>query len=317
MLFRRAPDIKASEITDYKLYLNRRSFLIGAAALALAPSGSEATVAPKGPPLAAKRNEAFAVEDPWTKFESITTYNNFYEFGVNKKDPARLAHTLKPRPWTVLVEGHVARPKRYDIDELIRLFPLEERVYRLRCVEGWSMVIPWIGYPLASLIKRVEPSSQAKFVEFTTLLDPEQFPAQRKGLFNFGGLDWPYVEGLRMDEALNPLTLLTFGLYGQVLPNQDGAPVRIIVPWKYGFKSAKSIVRIRFVSEQPKTTWEKAAPNEYGFYSNVNPGVDHPRWSQATERRIGEFRRRKTLTFNGYADQVGGLYAGMDLKKHY
>jgi sulfoxide reductase catalytic subunit YedY len=317
MLFRRAPDIKSSEITDYKLYLNRRSFLIGAAALALAPSGSEAAVAPKGQPLAANRNGAFTVEDPWTKFESITTYNNFYEFGVDKDDPARLAHTLKPRPWTVLVEGHIARPKRYDIDELIRLFPLEERVYRLRCVEGWSMVIPWIGYPLASLIKRVEPTSQAKFVEFTTLLDPEQFPAQRKGLFNFGGLDWPYVEGLRMDEALNPLTLLTFGLYGQVLPNQDGAPARIVVPWKYGFKSAKSIVRIRFVSEQPKNTWEKAAPNEYGFYSNVNPGVDHPRWSQATERRIGEFRRRKTLMFNGYADQVGGLYAGMDLKKYY
>ncbi len=317
MLIRRAPDIQSSEITDYKLYLNRRSFLLGAAALALAPSGAEATVAPKGQPLAAKRNEAFTVEGPWTKFESITTYNNFYEFGVNKDDPARLAHTLKPRPWTVLVEGHVARPKRYDVDELVRLFPLEERVYRLRCVEGWSMIIPWIGYSLASLIKRVEPTSQAKFVEFTTLLDPEQFPAQRKGLFNFTGLDWPYVEGLRMDEALNPLTLLTFGLYGQVLPNQDGTPVRIVVPWKYGFKSAKSIVRIRFVSEQPKSTWEKAAPNEYGFYSNVNPNVDHPRWSQATERRIGEFRRRKTLMFNGYADQVGALYAGMDLKKYY
>jgi sulfoxide reductase catalytic subunit YedY len=236
---------------------------------------------------------------------------------VNKEDPARLAHTLRPRPWTVQVDGHVGRPKTYDIDELIRLFPLEERVYRLRCVEAWSMVIPWIGFPLASLIKRVEPTGQAKFVEFTTLLDPEQFPGQRKGFFNFSGLDWPYVEGLRLDEALHPLTLLTVGLYGQVLPNQNGAPVRVVVPWKYGFKSAKSIVRIRFVSEQPKTAWEKAAPQEYGFYSNVNPTVDHPRWTQGTERRIGEFRRRPTLPFNGYADQVGHLYAGLDLKKYY
>ncbi|MEK6666811.1 MAG: protein-methionine-sulfoxide reductase catalytic subunit MsrP, partial [candidate division NC10 bacterium] len=272
---------------------------------------------PAGQPLPAKRNPAFALEDGPTKFESVTTYNNFYEFGVNKEDPARLAHTLRPRPWTVEVGGHVQRPKTYDIDELIRLFPLEERVYRLRCVEGWSMVIPWVGFPLSALIKQVEPTGQAKFVEFTTLLDPEQFPGQRKGFFNFSGLDWPYIEGLRLDEALHPLTLLTVGLYGQVLPNQNGAPVRVVVPWKYGFKSAKSIVRIRFVSEQPKTAWEKAAPQEYGFYSNVNPTVDHPRWSQATERRIGEFRRRPTLPFNGYADQVGHLYAGLDLKKYY
>jgi sulfoxide reductase catalytic subunit YedY len=318
MLIRRAPDIKSSEITDSRLYLNRRSFMIGAAALALAPSRVAAAGPPAGQPLASTRNPVFTVEDPPTKFESVTTYNNFYEFGVNKEDPARLAHTLRPRPWTVEVSGHVRRPKTYDIDELIRLFPLEERVYRLRCVEGWSMVIPWIGCPLASLIKRVEPTSQAKFVEFTTLLDPEQFPAQRKGLFNlFSSLEWPYVEGLRLDEALHPLTLLTFGLYGQLLPNQNGAPVRVVVPWKYGFKSAKSIVRIRFVSEQPKTAWEKAAPNEYGFYSNANPTVDHPRWSQATERRIGEFRRRKTLPFNGYADQVSSLYSGMDLRKFY
>jgi len=317
MLIRRAPDIKSSEITDEKLYLNRRSFLIGAAALALAPSGTAVAAPPGGQPLPAKRNPAFALEDGPTKFESVTTYNNFYEFGVNKEDPARLAHTLRPRPWTVQVDGHVGRPKTYDIDELIRLFPLEERVYRLRCVEAWSMVIPWIGFPLASLIKRVEPTGQAKFVEFTTLLDPEQFPGQRKGFFNFSGLDWPYVEGLRLDEALHPLTLLTVGLYGQVLPNQNGAPVRVVVPWKYGFKSAKSIVRIRFVSEQPKTAWEKAAPQEYGFYSNVNPTVDHPRWTQGTERRIGEFRRRPTLPFNGYADQVAQLYAGLDLKKYY
>ena len=317
MLIRRAPDIKSSEITDPQVYLNRRSFMIGMAAMALAPSGLAAAASPTGEPLQAARNEAFAVEDPPTKLESVTTYNNFYEFGVNKDDPARLADTLKPRPWSVEVTGHIKYPKTYDVDELMRLFPLEERVYRLRCVEGWSMVIPWIGYPLASLIKRVEPTGRAEFVEFTTLLDPEQFPAQRKSLFNLAGLDWPYVEGLRLDEALHPLTLLTFGLFGQVLPNQNGAPVRIVVPWKYGFKSAKSIVRIRFVSEQPKTTWEKAAPHEYGFYSNVNPAVDHPRWSQATERRIGEFRRRKTLMLNGYADQVASLYAGMDLKKSY
>jgi sulfoxide reductase catalytic subunit YedY len=317
MLIRRAPDIKSSEITDFQLYLNRRSFLIGLAAMALAPSGRSAAAASAGEPLKAKRNERFAVEDAPTTLKSITTYNNFYEFGVNKDDPSRLAHTLKPRPWTIQVDGHVARPKKYDIEELMRLFSLEERVYRLRCVEGWSMVIPWIGYPLASLIKRVQPTSKAKFVEFTTLIDPEQFPGQRKGFLSFSSLEWPYVEGLRMDEALHPLTLLTFGLYGQVLPNQNGAPVRVVVPWKYGFKSAKSIVRIRFVSEQPKTAWEKATPSEYGFYSNVNPAVDHPRWSQATERRIGEFRRRQTLTFNGYADQVASLYTGMDLKKHY
>ena len=322
MLIRRAPDITSSEITPESLYLNRRQFIAGAMAATLSPvlllpSASEAATPPAGQPLKAKRNGAFTVEDASTKFENVTTYNNFYEFGPNKDDPARLAHTLKPRPWTVVVDGHVARPKQYDVDELLRVSPLEERVYRLRCVEGWSMVIPWVGYPLASLIKRVEPTGQAKFVEFTTLVDPDQFPGQRKGLFNLTGLDWPYVEALRLDEALHPLTLLTFGLYGQVLPNQNGAPVRMVVPWKYGFKSAKSIVRIRFVSEQPKITWEKAAPHEYGFYSNVNPDVDHPRWSQATERRIGEFRRRKTLMFNGYADQVASLYTGLDLRKNY
>jgi sulfoxide reductase catalytic subunit YedY len=210
----------------------------------------------------------------------------------------------------------VNKPKTFDIDELMRLFPLEERVYSLRCVEAWSMVIPWIGFPLASLLKRVEPNGQAKYVEFTTLLDPNQFPGQKPGLFG-SSLDWPYVEGLRLDEAMHPLTLLTVGMYGKVLPNQNGAPVRVVVPWKYGFKSAKSIVRIRLVSEQPKTAWEKAASQEYGFYSNVNPAVSHPRWSQADERRIGEFRRRPTLPFNGYAEQVASLYAGMDLKKNY
>jgi sulfoxide reductase catalytic subunit YedY len=316
MLIRRAPRFTAGEITDPKLYLSRRELMAGAAALALAPSAGAAAT-PKGQPLSATRNAAFSLTEPPTKIDHATTYNNFYEFGVNKDDPSRLAHTLRPRPWTIQVDGLAHKPKTFDIDELIHLFPLEERVYSLRCVEAWSMVIPWIGFPLASLLKRVEPTGQAKFVEFTTLLDPAQFPAQKPGFFGYSSLDWPYVEGLRLDEALHPLALLTVGMYGQVLPNQNGAPVRMVVPWKYGFKSAKSIVRIRLVSEQPKTSWEKAAPQEYGFYSNVNPAVSHPRWSQADERRIGEFRRRTTLPFNGYADQVASLYTGMDLKKFY
>jgi len=318
MLIRRAERFKASDVTDEKLYLNRRAFIAGgAAAVALgAYDVADAAAPPAGAPLKAERNEALSVKDAATKLESATTYNNFYEFGVNKDDPAREAHRLKTRPWTVKVEGLVHKPKTYDIDDLVRAFTLEERVYALRCVEAWSMVIPWIGVPLSALLKQVEPTSQAKFVEFTTLLDPAQFPGQKPGFFG-GGLDWPYVEGLRLDEALHPLTLLTVGMYGQVLPNQNGAPIRVVVPWKYGFKSAKSIVRIRLVSEQPKTAWEKAAAQEYGFYSNVNPNVSHPRWSQATERRIGEFRRRPTLMFNGYADQVGSLYTGMDLKKYY
>jgi sulfoxide reductase catalytic subunit YedY len=317
MLIRRAPRFAASEITDPTLYLSRRELIAGAAAaLALSP-GPGAAAAPALATLAATRNPAFSLSEAQTKFEAATTYNNFYEFGVNKDDPSRLGHTLRPRPWTVQVDGFVGKPKTFDIDELIRLFPLEERVYSLRCVEAWSMVIPWIGFPLVSLLKRVEPTGQAKFVEFTTLLDPNQFPAQKPGFFGFSSLDWPYVEGLRLDEAMHPLTLLTVGMYGKVLPNQNGAPVRVVIPWKYGFKSAKSIVRIHLVSEQPKTAWEKAAPQEYGFYSNVNPAVSHPRWSQADERRIGEFRRRPTLPFNGYADQVASLYAGMDLKKYY
>jgi sulfoxide reductase catalytic subunit YedY len=317
MLIRRAPRFTASEITDPKLYLSRRELISGAAAaLVLAPVlGAAAT--PAREPLPATPNTALSSSEPPAKVESATTYNNFYEFGVNKEDPARLAHTLKPRPWTVQVDGLVHKPKTFDIDELIRLFPLEERVYSLRCVEAWSMVIPWIGFPLASLLRRVDPTGQARFVEFTTLLDPNQFPAQKPGLFGFASLDWPYAEGLRLDEAMHPLTLLTVGMYGTVLPNQNGAPVRVVVPWKYGFKSAKSIVRIRLVSEQPRTSWEKAAPREYGFYSNVNPAVSHPRWSQADERRIGEFRRRPTLPFNGYGDQVASLYAGMDLRKNY
>ncbi len=319
MLIRRAPRFTASEITEHALFLRRREFLTGAAALAFWPFGGsepQAAPPPAGQPLQAKRNPSFAVADSPTKLESATSYNNFYEFGVNKEDPAALAGHFKTRPWTLRVEGEVHKPRTYDIDELLKL-PLEERIYPLRCVEGWSMVIPWIGVPLRTLLKQVEPTGRAKFVEFTTLLDPEQFPGQKPSVFNFSSLDWPYVEGLRLDEAMHPLTLVTVGMYGQVLPNQNGAPVRIVVPWKYGFKSAKSLVRIRLVPDQPKTAWEKAAPQEYGFYANVNPTVDHPRWSQATERRLGEFLRRKTLMFNGYADQVGGMYAGMDLRKNF
>ena len=312
---------RSSEITPEALVLNRRAFIAGAAALAVTGcEGTEGVAAPapaSGPPLAAARNEALSVKDAPTKYEAATTYNNFYEFGVNKEDPAREAHRLRVRPWTIQVDGLVSKPKTFDIEEVLRLAPLEERVYSLRCVEAWSMIIPWIGYPLNVLLKRVEPTGQAKYVEFTTLLDPEQFPGQKKGLLNFSGLEWPYVEGLRLDEAFHPLTLLTLGMYGKVLPNQNGAPIRMVVPWKYGFKSAKSIVRIRLVSEEPKTAWNKAAPQEYGFYSNVNPNVSHPRWSQATERRIGEFRRRPTLMFNGYAEQVAPLYTGMDLRKFY
>jgi len=322
MLIRRAPRFKSSEITDEKLYLRRREFISGAAAAALAPFAAAApdpaeAKTPAGAPLKATKNAKFVNPDPPTDFQAATTYNNFYEFGTDKEDPSRNAHTLKPRPWAVQLDGLVAKPQKLDIDQILTLAPLEERVYSLRCVEAWSMVIPWIGYPLSVLLKRAEPTSQAKFVEFTTLVDPEQFPAQRKGILSFGGLDWPYIEGLRLDEAMHPLTLLTLGMYGQVLPNQNGAPIRMVIPWKYGFKSIKSIVRIRLVSEQPKITWEKQAPQEYGFYSNVNPTVDHPRWTQATERRIGEFRRRKTLPFNGYDDQVASLYAGMDLRKSF
>jgi sulfoxide reductase catalytic subunit YedY len=259
-----------------------------------------------------ERGRQGTLEDKLNSYEDITTYNNFYEFGTDKGDPAKYARTLKPRPWAVEVSGEVHRRRVYDIDELLRLFPLEERVYRLRCVEAWSMVSPWEGFPLASLLKRVEPTSHARYVEFTTLYDPEQMPGQRRGI-----LPWPYVEGLRLDEAMNPLTILAAGLYGRVLPNQNGAPIRLVVPWKYGFKSIKSIVRIRLVRDQPRTTWNLVAPHEYGFYANVNPDVDHPRWSQKRERRIGELVKRPTLFLNGYADQVAHLYAGMDLRKYF
>jgi sulfoxide reductase catalytic subunit YedY len=312
----------ASEITPREVYEERRKFIARMALGAVAGSAlwemanREAFAqAPAGQKLAARANPGLSTTEPRTPFKDATNYNNYYEFGLDKGDPADNAHTLKTRPWTVSIEGEIKKPMRLDIDGLMKLAPLEERVYRLRCVEGWSMVIPWVGYSLSNLIKHVEPNGNAKYVEFTTLADPKQMPGLRSGV-----LDWPYVEGLRLDEAMHPLALLTVGMYGQVLPNQNGAPVRVVVPWKYGFKSAKSIVRIRFTRDQPKTAWNDSAPSEYGFYSNVNPKVDHPRWSQATERRIGEDgffkKKRETLMFNGYPE-VASLYAGMDLKKFF
>jgi sulfoxide reductase catalytic subunit YedY len=265
--------------------------------------------AARGGELTIARRGVFAVDDAPTPYGDVTSYNNFYEFGTGKGDPAEYAHTLRPRPWTVTIAGEVQKPQRLDIDQLLGWFPLEERVYRMRCVEAWSMVIPWVGFPLGDLLRRCEPTSRAKYVAFTTLLDLAQMPQQRRRV-----LDWPYVEGLRIDEAMHPLAILAVGLYGRTLPNQNGAPLRLVVPWKYGFKGIKSIVRIELTEAQPPTTWNLAAPHEYGFYANVNPAVDHPRWSQATERRIGELRRRPTLPFNGYAEQVASLYAGMDLR---
>jgi sulfoxide reductase catalytic subunit YedY len=319
MLIKKASAIQSSEITDTTLYLERRRFLqtasavfLTAAATALAPGLSGRAVAQTREKLAGVQKSPISTDEPLTPFEDITTYNNFYEFGTDKDSPAKLAKNFRTRPWSVAVEGEVNKPAVYELDDLIKPQALEERIYRLRCVEGWSMVIPWVGFPLGEVIKRFEPTSKAKFVEFTTILDPEQMPGQRRKV-----LKWPYVEGLRLDEAMHPLTILAVGLYGEVLPNQNGAPLRLVVPWKYGFKSIKSIVKMRFVEQQPMSTWEAAAPNEYGFYSNVNPDVPHPRWSQARERRIGEFSKRKTLMFNGYADQVAQLYTGMDLKKYF
>jgi len=316
MLIKQAPDIRPSEITDESLYLRRREFLqaaavpvLAAAAAGLAPV---ALAAAQDDPLPNVRKGAITINEPWTPYEDVTTYNNFYEFGTDKADPARNVRSFRLRPWTVKIDGLVNKPGDYGVDDLMKAQPLEERVYRLRCVEAWSMVIPWVGFSLRDVITRVEPQSGAKFIEFTTLFDPKQMPGQRVPV-----LKWPYVEGLRLDEAMHPLAMLAVGLYGKVLPVQNGAPLRLVVPWKYGFKSIKSIVRMRFVDRQPVSSWQASAPQEYGFYSNVNPEVDHPRWSQARERRIGEFLKRKTLMFNGYADQVAGLYAGMDLKKHY
>jgi sulfoxide reductase catalytic subunit YedY len=318
----------ASEITSQAQYLNRRAWLqtlalgAGGAALAGWATREAWALAPRPGRLAALDASPSAVAgaqtmEKLTSYQDASNYNNYYEFSTDKAEPAALANTLKPRPWTVSVEGLVNKPRTFDLDSLLKLSAMEERIYRLRCVEGWSMVIPWVGYSLAALIKEVQPMGSAKFVEFVTLADPQMMPGLRSGV-----LDWPYTEALRLNEAMHPLALLTFGMYGEVLPNQNGAPVRLIVPWKYGFKSAKSLVKIRFTDKQPATAWNKAAPNEYGFYSNVNPDVPHPRWSQSTERRIGEegglfAKRRKTLAFNGYAPQVAQLYAGMDLRKHF
>jgi sulfoxide reductase catalytic subunit YedY len=304
------PPIHPSEITPRELFNDRRRFMQLAAGASLTALLPHTVLA--GEQLAGVTKSTDRLADELTPYKDVTTYNNFYEFGTAKEDPARNAGSLKTHPWTITVEGEVNKPKVFDIDELLKLAPLEERIYRLRCVEAWSMVIPWIGFPLAELLKRVEPTSNAKFVEFISLHDPEQISGQKSPVLN-----WPYKEGLRMDEAMHPLTLLTVGLYGEVLPNQNGAPVRIVIPWKYGFKSAKSIVKIRLVEKQPDTSWMQAGPNEYGFYANVNPEVDHPRWSQAKERRIGDFLKRPTLPFNGYGDQVAQLYAGMDLSKDF
>ncbi|MBE9608604.1 protein-methionine-sulfoxide reductase catalytic subunit MsrP [Chitinilyticum piscinae] len=306
MLIRSPVDVPPSEITPREVYLDRRRFMQAGAAATLALLGGNAAAG-----LLAKPSPWSTGEAPNSR-KDITSYNNFYEFGTSKSDPADSAQTLRTAPWSVVVEGEAGKPRRFAIEELLKIAPLEERVYRLRCVEGWSMVIPWVGFPLASLLRLVEPNSRAKFVAFESLADPQQMPGVKSRV-----LDWPYREGLRIDEAMHPLTILAVGLYGDVLPRQNGAPIRLVVPWKYGFKSIKSIVRIRLQEAQPVTSWSTANPSEYGFYSNVNPDVDHPRWSQATERRIGEFFRRKTLPFNGYAEQVAGLYRGMDLRRFF
>lgn len=318
----------SSEITSPEVYANRRQLLrqwsAGAAALGMGSwaqreafaQGGSATVKLAALPATQSAVQGAMTLEKVTSYKDATSYNNFYEFGLDKSDPARYAHTLKTTPWSIEVEGLVKKPTRFNLEDVMKWGAMQERIYRLRCVEGWSMVIPWIGYSLSDLIKRVEPLPSAKFVEFVTQVDPQTMPGLRSGY-----IDWPFTEGLRMDEAMHPLSLLSFGMYGEVMPKQNGAPVRLVVPWKYGFKSGKSIVKIRFVEKQPMVSWAKAAPQEYGFYSNVNPSVDHPRWSQAMERRIGEGglleKKRKTLMFNGYEAQVASLYAGMDLKKNF
>ncbi|QDX81696.1 mononuclear molybdenum enzyme YedY [Denitratisoma sp. DHT3] len=307
--------IPSSEITPREIFERRREFLRAAAA-SFGALGTPALAGEKlpatSPPNLAPNPGPYSTRETLTPYKAVTGYNNFYEFGTDKTDPEREAQRLRTRPWTVRVEGLAQRPRSFGIEELLKLAPLEDRIYRLRCVEGWSMVIPWIGYPLSHLLKTVGPLGSAKYVEFVSATQPDAMPELRRRV-----LDWPYTEGLRLDEALHPLTLLVFGLYGEALPKQNGAPLRIVVPWKYGFKSAKSIVAIRLVETQPSTSWVKANPDEYGFYSNVNPAVDHPRWSQARERRLGEFLKRETLPFNGYGEQVAGLYSGMDLKKYF
>ena len=320
MLIRKPNDIRASEITDEKDYVDRRKFLgriggVGLAALAGSSllTGSSLLGCDTSSARADSMNAGGeAPDDKLTPYEDVTTYNNFYEFGTDKSDPSANAKNFRAEPWTLKVDGLVSKPATYHLEDFIKPYKLEERVYRHRCVEGWSMVIPWLGFPMASVIKQVEPLSSAKYIQLTTLLDPKQMPGQRRPI-----LDWPYTESLRLDEAMNPLAIFVVGLYGKMLPNQNGAPLRHVIPWKYGFKGAKSIVKISFTEKQPGTTWNIAAPNEYGFYANVNPDVDHPRWSQAKERRIGEFRRRPTLMFNGYGDQVASLYSGLDLRKNF
>jgi len=309
MLIKRAPDIRSSEITPKDVFLNRRKFLAG---LPIAGAAFVAGGTVAGMKLNGIIESAYNTSEKPTPLQDVTHYNNYYEFGTSKDQPAELAKTLRTSPWTVSVEGAVGKPKVFDIDMIMKMAPLEDRIYRHRCVEAWSIVVPWVGFPLNALIKQVEPTAKAKFVAFQTLYDLKQMPEGRHA-----GIPLPYVEGLRMDEATHPLAILCVGLYGEVLPNQNGAPLRLVVPWKYGFKSIKSIVKVKFVEREPPTTWNISNPREYGFYSNVNPEVDHPRWSQASERRLGEFFKRKTLPFNGYADQVAHLYAGMDLRKYF
>jgi methionine sulfoxide reductase catalytic subunit len=317
MLIKKTGEIPSSEITSQSVYLNRRKFLAGAAVAGVAAAaGLRDLILPKVAEAANKidgiRKSSFSTSEKITEYKGVTTYNNYYEFSSDKDGPAALAKNFRTRPWEVKIDGLIDKKQKLDIDTILKMASPEERIYRHRCVEGWSIVVPWVGFSLSELIKRANPLGKAKFVEFTTIYAPDQMPGQRTHV-----LDWPYVEGLRMDEAMHPLTLLCFGMYGQELPNQDGAPLRIVVPWKYGFKSAKAIVRLRFTDKQPLNTWNIAAPNEYGFYANVNPNVDHPRWSQAKERRLGEFFKRPTLMFNGYGDQVASLYSGMDLRKNF
>ena len=305
--------IQSEEITPRDLFLNRRQFIRATAAAGIAATTGVGTPARAGVPLAAQRNARYSVREGPSNKRLATSYNNFYEFGADKRSPAFRARGLKTRPWEIEITGAVEAPQTLGVEELLERYPLEERVYRLRCVEAWSMVVPWIGFPLASLLQDMGPTSEARYVEFTTLFDSDQMPRQK----GESAIEWPYVEALRLDEALHPLTMLVVGYYGQALENQSGAPIRLIVPWKYGFKSIKSIVKIRVTAELPRTSWNDAAPHEYGFYANVNPEVDHPRWSQATERRLGKSGRIPTLPFNGYAADVAGLYKGMNLKKLY
>ncbi len=319
MIIRRRPDLTDNDVTDPRLYRQRRLFIKSGFALgagALLPGLTLEQAMAAGTRFENLVKTDYDPGEELTPYKAITTYNNFYEFEVDKRSPAELAKDFQTRPWEVRVEGECSKPRTFGIEDILSSFPMEERIYRLRCVEAWSMVVPWVGFPLSALLKSVEPTGNAKFVEFRTLHDPERMPNQQRGLFG-SVLDWPYREGLRMDEAMNPLTLLATGLYGEHMPNQNGAPIRLVVPWKYGFKSIKSIVSITLTEKQPMNTWQMQAPNEYGFYANVNPEVDHPRWSQAQERRVGEFLKRPTLPFNGYADQVAHLYNGMDPRNLY